>query len=194
MDFPVVMYGCESWTIKKADPWRIDTFELSCWRSLVRVPWTARRSKQSILKEINPEYSMQGLMLKLQLQYFGHLMRRTDSLDIRPCWERLRAKEGGSRGWEGWMASPTQWTWVWANSGSWWWTGRPGVLQSMGSQRAGHSWTKATINLCETPAWTETCPKDDLYANTSTDTCEVRKLYLFPSRIQMTSSGRFFFF
>ena len=81
MIFPVVMHGCESWTIKKAEPWRIDAFELWCWRRLLRVPWTARRSKQSILKEISPEYSLEGLMLKLKLQYFGHLMRRTNSLE-----------------------------------------------------------------------------------------------------------------
>ena len=79
--FPVVMYGCESWTIKKAEHRRIDTFELWCWRRLLRIPWTARRSNQSILKEIHPEYSLKGLMLKLKLQYFGHLMRRTDSLE-----------------------------------------------------------------------------------------------------------------
>jgi len=81
MVFPVVMYGCESWTIKKAECRRIDTFELWCWRRLLRVPWTARRSHQFILKEISPEYSFEGLMLKLKLQYFGHLMRRTDSLE-----------------------------------------------------------------------------------------------------------------
>ena len=81
MVFPVVMYGCESWTIKRAEHWRIDAFELWCWRRLLRVSWTARRSNQSILKEISPEYSLDGLMLKLKLQYFGHLMQRTDSLD-----------------------------------------------------------------------------------------------------------------
>ena len=81
MVFPVVMYGCESWTIKKADYRRIDTFELWCWRRLLRVPWTAGRSNQSILKEINPEYSLEGLMVKLKLQYFGHLIRRADSLE-----------------------------------------------------------------------------------------------------------------
>ena len=81
MIFPVVMYGCDSWTVKKADHWRIDAFELWCWRRLLRVPWTARRSNQSILKKINPEYSLEGLMLKLKLQYFGHLMRRTDSFE-----------------------------------------------------------------------------------------------------------------
>ena len=81
MVFPAVMYGCESWTIKKAEHQRIDAFELWCWRGLLRVPWTARRSNQSILKEISPEYSLEGLMLKLKLQYFGHLMGRTDSLE-----------------------------------------------------------------------------------------------------------------
>ena len=81
MVFPVVMYGCESWSIKKAEHRRIDAFELWCWRRLLRVPWTARRSKQSILKEISPEYSLEGLMLKLKLQYFGHLMRRTGSFE-----------------------------------------------------------------------------------------------------------------
>ena len=83
--FPVVMYGCESWTVKKAEHWRTDAFKLWCWRRLLRVPWTARKSKQSILKEINPEYSLEGLMLKLKLQYFGHLIQRADSLAETPC-------------------------------------------------------------------------------------------------------------
>ena len=135
MVFPVVMYGCESQTIKKAEHRRI-SFELWCWRRLLRVPWTARRSNQSILKEISPEYSSEGLMLKLKLQYFGYLMQRTDSFERPWCWERLKVGgEGDDRGWDGWMASPTQWTWVWVNSGSWWWANRPGVLQSMGWQR-----------------------------------------------------------
>ena len=111
-----------------------------CWKRLLRVPWTARRSNQSILKEISPEYSLEGLMLKLKLQYFGPLMRRTDSFENPWCWERLKAEEGDDRGWDGWMVSPTQWTWVWVNSGSRWWTGRPGMLQSMGSQRVRHDW------------------------------------------------------
>ena len=134
------MNGCESWTIKKAEHWRIDAFELWCWRRLLRVPWTARRSNQSILKEISPGHSLEGLMLKLKVQDFGHLMWSTHLK--RPWfWERLRAGgEGDDRGWDGWMASPTQWKWVWVNSRSWWWTGRPGVLQSMGSQRVGRDW------------------------------------------------------
>ena len=137
MVFPVVMY--ESWTIKKAEHRRIDAFEWWCWRRLLRVPWTARRSNQSILKEIIPEYSLEGLMLKLKLQYFGHLMQRTDSLEKTLMLGKIeRWGEGDNRGWGGWMASPTQWTWVWLNSGSWQWTGRPGVLQSMGLQRVRH--------------------------------------------------------
>ena len=141
MVFPVVMYGCESWTIKKAEHWRIDAFELWCWRRLLRVRWTARRSNQSILKEISPGCSLEGLMLKLRLQYFGRLMSRADSFEKTLMWERLKAGgEGDDRGWDGWMSSPTQWTWVWVNSGSWWWTGRPGVLQSMGLQRVRHDW------------------------------------------------------
>ena len=134
------MYGCESWTIKKAERWRTDVFKLWCWRRFLRVPWTARRSNQSILEEINSEYSLEGLMLKQKLQYFGHLMQRTDSLEKTLMLERLKARgEGGDRGWDSWMASPTRWTWVWASSRSWW-TGNPDVMQSMGSQRAGHNW------------------------------------------------------
>ena len=103
--FPVLLYGCESWTVKKAECQRIDAFELWCWKRLLRVPWTARRSNQSIPKEISPEYSLEGLMLKLKFQYFGHLMQRTDSL------EKLKAVgEGDDRGEDGWMVSPTQWT------------------------------------------------------------------------------------
>ena len=141
MVFLVVMYGYESWTIKKAECQRNNAFQMWCWRRLMRVPWTARRSNQSILKEIRPEYSLEGLILKLKVQYFGHLMQRANSLEKSPCWERLKAGgKGDDRGWDGWMASLTRWTWVWANLGSWWWTGKPGVLQSMRSQRVGHDW------------------------------------------------------
>ena len=135
------MYGCESWTIKKAGCRRIDAFELWCWRRLLRFPWTARRSNKSILKEISPECSLEGLMLKLKLQSFGLLMQELTHVKRPWCWERFKAGgEGDNRRWDGGMASPTQWTWVWVNSRSWWWTGRPGVLQSMGSQRVGHDW------------------------------------------------------
>ena len=132
--FPVVMYRYESWTIKRAEQWGIDAFELWCWRRLLRVPWTARRSNQSILKEINPEYSLEGLMLKLKLQYFGHLLWRADSLEKTLMLGKI---EGRRRGWQRmrWMASPNQWTWVWANSRRWWRTGKPGVLQSMGPRK-----------------------------------------------------------
>ena len=98
MVLPVVMYGCENWTIKKAERWRTDVFELWCWRSLLRVPWTARRSNQSIVKEISPEYSLEGLMLKLKLQYFGHLMQRADSFEKTLMLGKI---EGGRRrGWQ----------------------------------------------------------------------------------------------
>ena len=117
MVFPAVMYGCESWTIKKAECQKIDAFELWYYRRLFRVPWTARRSNQSIIKEISPEYSLEGLMLKLKLQYLGHLIQRINSLEKMWCWERLRAgREGGNTVWDGWMASLTQWTWVWVNN------------------------------------------------------------------------------
>ena len=134
---------------KEVECWRIDAFELWCWRRLLRVPWTARRSNQSILKEINPGCSLEGLMLKLKLQYFGHLMRTADSFEKTWCWEGLGAGgEGDDRGWDGWMASPTQWTWVWVSSRSWWWTGRPGVLQSMWLQKVGHDWaTKLIVSV-----------------------------------------------
>ena len=130
------MYTCESWTIKKAEHWRIDAFELWCWKRLLRVPWTARRSNQSIIKETSPGCSLQGLMLRLKLQYFGHLMQRVDSLEKTDSGRDWGERD--DRGWDGWMASLTQWTWVWVNSGSWWWTGRPGVLRFMGSQRVRH--------------------------------------------------------
>ena len=141
--FPVVMYGCESWTIKKAECQRIDTFGLWCWRRFLRVLWTARRSNQSILKEISPGCSLKGLMLKLKLQYFG--------LDVKNwlIWkdpDAGKGEEGVDRGEDGWMASPTQWRWVWVNFGSWFWTGVPGMLQFIGSQRVGHDWV-TELNL-----------------------------------------------
>ena len=108
--FPVIMYGCESWTINKAEHQRIDAFELWCWRRLVRVPWTARRSNQSILKEISPEYSLEGLLLKVKLQYFGHLLHRADSLEKTLMLGRIEGRRRrGDRGQDVWMASLTQW-------------------------------------------------------------------------------------
>ena len=148
MVFPVVMYGCESWTIKKAERWRIDASELWCWRRFLRVPWTARRSNQSILKEISPECSLEGLMLKLKPQYFGYQIEELTHWKRPWCWERLKTgEEGDNRGWDGCMASLTQWTWVWVNSRSWWWTGRPGVLQSVELQ--SQTWLSDWIELTE---------------------------------------------
>ena len=133
MVFPIVMYGCECWTIKKADHLRTDAFELWCWWRLLRVPRTVRRSNQSILKEISLEYSLEGQMLKLKLQYLTTWCKELTHWKRPWCWERLKARgEGDNREWDCWMASPTRWTWVWASSGNWWWTGKPGTLQSMG--------------------------------------------------------------
>ena len=145
MVFPGVMYGCESWTIKKAEHWRIDAFELWCWRRLLRVPWTARRFNQSILKDIIPKCSLEGLMLKLKLQSFGRVMQKAYSFEKTLMLEKT--EEGRRRGQQRMrgMPSPTQWIWVWVNCGSWWWTGSPGVLQSMGLQRVRHDWVTELI-------------------------------------------------
>ena len=136
--FPVVIYGCESWAIKKAECWRIDALELLCWRRFLRVPWTARRSNQSIVKEISPEYWSKGFMLKLQ--YFGHLMWRTDSFTKTLMLGMIEGRRRRERQRMRWIVSPTQWTWVWVNFVSWWCTGRPGLLQCMGLQRVRHDW------------------------------------------------------
>ena len=135
------MYGCESWTIKKAERWRIDGFELWCWRRLLRVPWTARRSNQSILKEISPVYSVEGLMLKLQLQYFGHLMWRTDLLEKTVMLGKIDGGRRRGRQRMRWLDGITNtMDMSLSRLRDWWWTGKPGVLQSMGSQRVGHDW------------------------------------------------------
>ena len=150
MIFPVVMYGCESWTIKKAECQRIDAFELWCWRRLLRVPWTARRSNQSILKEISPGCSLEGLMPKLKLQYFGHLMQRADSLEKtlmlgktecgrRRGWQRMRWLDGITNSMD--VSLSKLWELV---------TGEPGVLQSVGSQRDGHDWVTELNWTCLT--------------------------------------------
>ena len=147
--FPVVMYGCESWTIKKAEHWKIDAFELWCWRRLLKVPWTTRRSKKSILKEINPGcswnnwcWSWNSSTLAIWWEELTHLKRPW-------CWEGLKVGgEGDDRRWDGWISSLTQWIWVWVKSEPWWWTGRPGMPQSMGSQRVRHDWaTEQTDSL-----------------------------------------------
>ena len=135
------MYECESWAIKKAECQRIDAFELWCWRRLLRAPCPARKSNQSILKEISPDYSLQGLMLKLRLQYSGYLMRIAKSLEKILMLGKIEGRrEGDARECSGWIASPAQWTWVWASSRRWWRTGQHNVLQSMGSQSVGEDW------------------------------------------------------
>ena len=140
MVFPVVMYECESWTIMKAECWRIDAFELWYWRRLLRIPWTARRSSQSIL------ISVMGVHWKDWCWSWNSNTLATWCEELthwkRPwCWEKLKAGgEGDDRGWDGWMASLTRWTWVWVSSRSWWWTGKPGKPQSMGSQTVGQGW------------------------------------------------------
>ena len=138
--FAVVMYGCESWTIKKAECWRIDASELWFWRRLLRVPWSARRSNQSILKEISPEYLLKDWCWSWNSNTLATWCEELTHWKRPWCWERLKAEEGDDRGCDGYMVSPTQWTWVWINSGSWWWTGRPSVLQSLGLQRVVHKW------------------------------------------------------
>ena len=140
MVFPVVMYGCESWTVKKAECRRIDAFEVWCWRRLFRVRWTARRSNQSILKEISPACSLEGLMLKLILQYFGHLMRRVDSLEKTLMLETIESTRRGQQRMK-WLDDITDSVDMSLNSsGGWWRTGKPGMLQPMGSQRVRHNW------------------------------------------------------
>ena len=150
MVFPVVMYGCESWTIKKAECGRIDAFKLWCWKRLLRVPWTAGRSSQSILKEISPEYSLKVLMLKLKLHYFGHLMWKTDSLEKTVIWERLKAGgEGDNRRRDGWMTSSTQWTWVWVSSG---------FGDGQGSLVCCSPWGHKQLDMTEQLNWTYLFP------------------------------------
>ena len=149
MVFPVVMYGCESWTIKEAECWNTDAFELWFGEDSWESPWTAGRSNESILKEISPEYSLEGLMLKLKLQYFGCLMRRADSLEKTLMLGKIEGER--RRGWQRmrWLDGITDSVEIWASSRSWWWTERPGMLQAMGSQRVGHNgatklnWTEA---------------------------------------------------
>ena len=145
MDYFLLLHynvpGRESWTIKKAECWRIDAFELWCWRRLLRDLWTARRSKQSILKEISSGCSLEGLIWSWNSNTLSTWCEEQTHWKRPRCCERLTAGgEGDDRGWDGWMASLTQWTRVWVNPRSWWWTGRPGVLHSMGSQRVRHDW------------------------------------------------------
>ena len=141
MVFPVVIYGCESWTIKKAEHQKNWHFLTVVLEKPLKSPLDWKEIQSVILKQISPEYSFEGLMLKLKRQYFGHLMRRTDSFEKTLMWDRFKAGgERDDRRWDGWMASPTQRTCVWVSSRSWWWTGRPGILQSMRSQGVRHNW------------------------------------------------------
>ena len=137
-----VMYGCESWTIKKAEHWRIDAFKLRCWRRLLRVPWTARRSNQSVLKEISPgkDWSLEGLILKLKLQYFGHLMRRADSLGKILMLGKIEGRRRRERQRTRWLDGITDSIDIeFEQTRRWWGTGKPGMMQSVGSQTTGHN-------------------------------------------------------
>ena len=168
------MFGCESWTTKKAEHWRSDAFELRCWRRLLRVPWTARRLNQSILKEISPECSLEGLdwcwswnsnTLATWCEELTHLKRLW-------CWKRLKAGGAGDdRGWDGWMAPRTQWRWVWVNSVNWWWTGRPGMLSACGCKE---------LDRTEWLNWTEGDNLGSFYKQTVFISCTLSEV-LFAS-------------
>ena len=167
------------WELDYKENWqqRIDAFEPWCWRRLLRVSWTERRSNQSILEEISPKYSLERLMVKLKLQYFSHLMR-TDSLEKTLMLGKIEGgKRRDNREWEGWMASWTQWTWAWISSRSWWWTGKPGVLQYMGSQRAGHNWATELnwLHLKISP-WIAQWPLQDSFPDCDL-TCQIQPVH-----------------
>ena len=145
MIFPLVMYGCESLSVKKAECQRIYAFELLCWRRLLRVPWTARRSNQSILKEINPEYSLEDWCWSWNSKTLATWCEELTHWKRPWCWERLKAGgEGDDRDWDGWMASLTWWTWVWASSGSWWW---------QGSLACHNLWGRKELDMTEQLNW-----------------------------------------
>ena len=149
MVFPVVMYGCESWTIKKTECQRIDAFEMWCWRRLLKSPLDCKE-----IQPVNPQGNQSWIFngrtdAEAEAPIFGHRCKELTHWKRPWCWERLKARgEGNNRGWDGLMASPTQWTWVWVSSGCWWWTGKPGVLQPMGSQRVGHDWVIELTEGC----------------------------------------------
>ena len=139
MVFQVVMYGCENWAIKKAEHQRIDAFELRCWRRLLRIPWTSRRSNQSVLKEISPGVHWKDSCWSWDSNILATWCKELTHWKRLWCWLGLRAGgEGDNRGWDGWMASPTWWTWIWVDSRGWWWTGRPGTTE-------GLNWTECSI-------------------------------------------------
>ena len=146
MVFPVVMYGFESWTIRKGEHWRIDTFELWCWRRLLRVPWTTRRSNQSILKEISPEYSLERLIWSWNSNTLATWCKELTHLKTLWCWEKLRAGgEGDDGGCDGWMSSLTQWAWVWISSR----TGMPGIPDVMDRE----AWHAAVHGVAKSRTW-----------------------------------------
>ena len=171
MVFPGVMYECESWTIKKTEHQRIDAFKLWCWRRLLRVPWTVRRSNQSIIKDLSAECSFKDWCWCWNSNTLATWCKELTHLKGPWCWERLRAGgQGDDRGGNGWMASPTRWAWVWASCRSWRWTGKPGMLQSMGLQRVGHDWVtelqyfNATFHLSNFKKNTVPYPKDVFFS------------------------------
>ena len=146
MVFPVIMYGSESWTIKQAELWEINASELWYWRRPLTVPWTARRSNQSILKQISPGCSLQGLMLKLKLQYFNHLTQRADSFEKIMMLGKIEGRRRMGRQRMRWLHGITDSMEISLSKvRSWWWTGRPGMLRFMGSQRVGHNWATELI-------------------------------------------------
>ena len=159
MVFPVVMCRCESWTIKKAECWRVDAFELWCWRRFLRVRWTARRSNQSILKEITPRCSLEGLIqAETPILWPPHAKSWLTGKDP-DAGRDWGQEEKGTTGWDGWMASLTRWTWVSVNSRSWWWTGRPGVLRFMGVAKS-RTWLSDWTEL----NWGIHCIAKELYS------------------------------
>ena len=194
------MYGCESWTVKKAECRRIDAFEVCCWRRLLRVPWTARRSNQSVSKESTLNIHWKDWCRSWNFNTLITWCEEPTHWKRLWCWEGLGARgRGDDRGWDGWMASPTWWMWVWVNSRSWWWTGRPGVLRFMGLERVGHDWTTELnwtdlwfscfqgINFPEYPACPP-CWAEDKSSDRVVDTCS-KQLCLVEVNIKWIRGG-----